>query len=132
MPDASSDLSLGLMAFVASLAHLTIAAAAKPGCAVDGQPWLCACSVEREGFLSNCTCLACNTECDENCGCRGLHACQNSAVSQRRPLRLGQDLAEVDAWGLDCYVRRNILDGKTCSSAGSPACTTCVPLAQSC
>ena len=38
-------------------------------------------------------------------------SCLNRAVTERRPVRLGQDAEEVDSWGMDCYVRRNIMDG---------------------
>ncbi len=38
--------------------------------------------------------------------------CLNRAVSARNTLQLGTDAEEVDSWGMDCYVRRNILDGK--------------------
>lgn len=37
--------------------------------------------------------------------------CLNRAVSERNTLKLGTDAEEVDSWGMDCYVRRNILDG---------------------
>lgn len=32
-------------------------------------------------------------------------------MSRREALVLGRDVEEVDAWGMDCYTRRNILDG---------------------
>ena len=35
----------------------------------------------------------------------------NRAVSARAALVLGVDVQEINAWGLDCYTRRNILDG---------------------
>lgn len=37
--------------------------------------------------------------------------CLNRAVTNRHTLRLGEDAEEVDSWGMDCYVRRNIMDG---------------------
>lgn len=47
------------------------------------------------------------------CSCAPCPAadCLNRAVSDRNTLKLGTDAAEVDSWGMDCYVRRNILDG---------------------
>lgn len=36
----------------------------------------------------------------------------NRAVSQSHGLVLGKDVDEIDVWGMDCYTRRNILDGK--------------------
>lgn len=39
------------------------------------------------------------------------------AVSERRPLRLGDDVLEVDSWGIDCYTRRNIQDAALQSGA---------------
>ncbi len=29
----------------------------------------------------------------------------------RQVLQLGQDVQEIDSWGLDCYTRKNIQDG---------------------
>ncbi|KAL4445829.1 hypothetical protein ABPG77_009028 [Micractinium sp. CCAP 211/92] len=67
-------------------------------------------SVVREGFDTRCSCLARNTECDAHCACHGSSDCLNRAVSARNTLQLGTDAEEVDSWGMDCYVRRNILD----------------------
>jgi hypothetical protein len=38
--------------------------------------------------------------------------CLNRAVTHRNTLQLGMDIDEVDSWGMDCYVRRNIMDGE--------------------
>ena len=38
-------------------------------------------------------------------------SCLNRAVTNRQTLQLGIDAQEVDSWGMDCYVRRNIMDG---------------------
>lgn len=67
-------------------------------------------NVVREGFETHCSCLARNTECDAHCACQGSPDCLNRAVSERNTLKLGTDAEEVDSWGMDCYVRRNILD----------------------
>ena len=69
------------------------------------------CSVDRECFSSRCTCLARNTECDDRCACSAEAGCLNRSVTRRQTLRLGEDAEEVDSWGMDCYVRRNIMDG---------------------
>ena len=37
----------------------------------------------------------------------------------RGSLKLGQDVVESDVWGLDCYTRRNILDGETQKGPGA-------------
>lgn len=39
------------------------------------------------------------------------------AVGERRPLRIGEDVLEVDSWGVDCYTRRNIQDAALQSGA---------------
>ena len=51
-------------------------------------------------------------ECGPDCGCARSGLCVNRAVQERRPLQLGRDIQEVNAWGIDCYTRRNIRDGK--------------------
>ncbi|KAG2481828.1 hypothetical protein HYH03_019206, partial [Edaphochlamys debaryana] len=40
-----------------------------------------------------------------------------AAVRSRRPLVLGREVVEVDAWGMDCYTRRNIFDAARESGA---------------
>lgn len=35
-----------------------------------------------------------------------------AAVRARRALKLGEQVVEVDCWGMDCYTRRNIFDGE--------------------
>ncbi|KAL4859889.1 Histone-lysine N-methyltransferase [Chlorella vulgaris] len=77
-------------------------------------------NVEREGFDTKCSCLARNTECDARCVCHGDDTCLNRAVSNRRILRLGEDADEVDSWGMDCYVRRNVMDAVLESGAFGP------------
>uniref|UniRef100_A0A1D2A1F6 SET domain-containing protein n=1 Tax=Auxenochlorella protothecoides TaxID=3075 RepID=A0A1D2A1F6_AUXPR len=75
-------------------------------------------------YRSGCACLAANTECDDACGCPAQE-CLNRAISQRQTLQLGVDVDERDAWGMDCYTRRNIqdavLDSKAFGQAKSPA-----------
>lgn len=66
---------------------------------------------ERAGFTSLCSCLARNTECDDRCACSAATGCLNRSVTARDTVKLGSDVQEVDSWGMDCYVRRNILDG---------------------
>lgn len=66
-------------------------------------------NVEAEGFVSGCTCLQRNTECDSACACSS-EVCLNRAVTNRKTLVMGVDVDEVDSWGMDCYTRRNILD----------------------
>ena len=51
-------------------------------------------------------------ECGPDCGCAGSGQCVNRAVQERHPLQLGNDILEVNAWGIDCYTRRNIRDGE--------------------
>lgn len=50
-------------------------------------------------------------ECGPACGCASGSSCLNRGVTNRQPLRLGKDVKEVDSWGMDCYTRRNIIDG---------------------
>ena len=69
------------------------------------------CSFSQEGFVTECDCLSRNTECDAHCACDAGGACLNRSVGLRRPLRLGEDVLEIDAWGFDCYTRRNFHDG---------------------
>ena len=75
-------------------------------------------SVEKEGFLTHCSCLARNTECDERCACAADPGCLNRSVTRRETVQLGRDAEEVDSWGMDCYVRRNILDGAPRGTGG--------------
>lgn len=70
----------------------------------------CSCSFEVEGFDTQCQCLQRNAECDANCACDSAR-CLNRSVGQRRPLRLGEDVGEINSWGFDCYTRRNFADG---------------------
>ena len=68
-------------------------------------------------FQTGCPCLAQNTECDACCSCKppvgsgDAEGCANRAASMRQVLQLGQDVQEIDSWGLDCYTRKNIQDG---------------------
>jgi len=78
-----------------------------------------ACRLEDAKFHTQCGCLGRNMECGPDCGCAGSGQCLNRAVQERRPLQLGKDLHEVNAWGIDCYTRRNIRDGKFTSMASS-------------
>ncbi|PRW58999.1 putative histone-lysine N-methyltransferase ATXR3 isoform X1 [Chlorella sorokiniana] len=75
---------------------------------------------ERAGFNSLCSCLARNTECDEHCACSAASGCLNRSVTARDTVKLGSDVQEVDSWGMDCYVRRNILDAVLESGAFGP------------
>ena len=76
-------------------------------------PTRVACSLEKEAFITECACLAKNTECGKSCGCISSgKRCMNSAIQRREALRLSADIQEVDTWGMDCYTRRNIHDGK--------------------
>ena len=64
--------------------------------------------------------------------------CLNRAVTRRDTLRLGDDVREIDSWGIDCYTRRNIQDGGragTClrlpcharpATRPSPLCVCCL------
>lgn len=69
------------------------------------------CSLEAERFNTQCSCLARNLECSSRCGCAQEGKCLNRAVSLRNALVLGKDVCEIDSWGMDCYTRRNIIDG---------------------
>ena len=75
--------------------------------------------MELGAFQTNCPCLAQNTECDGACSCAppgseggAAEGCANRAASMRGVLQLGQDVQEIDSWGLDCYTRKNIHDGR--------------------
>ena len=75
-------------------------------------------SMELGAFQTDCPCLARNTECDAACTClppgpgvAAAEGCANRAASMRQVLQLGQDVKEIDSWGLDCYTRKNIHDG---------------------
>ncbi len=70
------------------------------------------CRLEDATFETECNCLRRNMECGPDCGCAGSGLCVNRAVQERRPLQLGRDIQEVNAWGIDCYTRRNIRDGR--------------------
>lgn len=70
------------------------------------------CRLEDATFETHCDCLRRNMECGPDCGCAGSGMCVNRAVQERRPLQLGRDIQEVNAWGIDCYTRRNIRDGR--------------------
>jgi hypothetical protein len=50
-------------------------------------------------------------ECGPACGCASTDRCLNRAVTERHALKVGQDVKEVNSWGMDCYTRRNIQDG---------------------
>ena len=65
---------------------------------------------EAEAFQTGCACLADNMECGQGCACSEA-SCANRAVSRRRALVVGQDVSEGNVWGMDCYTRKNILDG---------------------
>lgn len=69
-------------------------------------------SLESETFITQCTCLSRNTECDETCGCsnEGPQACLNRAVTVRQTVKIDEDVEEINSWGTDCYTRRNIQD----------------------
>ena len=84
-------------------------------------------SLEMEAFDTECACLKSNLECGPNCGCAEAArrrkqfsedptstefpaACANRAVTRRETLVLNKDVQEVNAWGMDCYSRRNIVD----------------------
>jgi hypothetical protein len=69
-------------------------------------------SLEAETFITQCTCLSRNTECDETCGCakKGAPACLNRAVTTRQTVKIDEDVEEINSWGMDCYTRRNIQD----------------------
>ncbi|EFN57451.1 hypothetical protein CHLNCDRAFT_142939 [Chlorella variabilis] len=44
-------------------------------------------------------------------GCSGQHCKSRQDLGlYKHTLRLGEDAEEVDSWGMDCYVRRNIMD----------------------
>ena len=66
-------------------------------------------SLEKESFETQCACLSRNTECDDSCGCDNKR-CLNRAVTRRETVRLGEDVEEINSWGMDCYTRRNIQD----------------------
>ena len=68
------------------------------------------CRWEAEAFQTGCACLADNMECGQGCACSEA-TCANRAISRRRALVVGQDVSEGNVWGMDCYTRKNILDG---------------------
>jgi len=70
------------------------------------------CSLVQEAFITECSCLRRNTECDENCVCHTTGRCLNRAVQLGQGLRIGPDVREINSWGFDSYTRRNIHDGE--------------------
>ena len=64
--------------------------------------------------MTPCSCLSRNTECDDTCGCAAKEgetsACLNRAITHRATVKLGEDVEEINSWGMDCYTRRNIQD----------------------
>ena len=89
-------------------------------------------------FQTGCPCLAQNTECDAACACKppggagDAQGCANRAASERRVLQLGQDVQEIDPWGLACYTRNNIHDGTAADSFCVYQHTLELPVHQSC
>ena len=75
-------------------------------------------NMEQGCFKTQCPCLALNTECDASCQCQpprqagDPEGCANRAVTLGHALQMGKDVQEIDAWGLDCYSRKNIQDGE--------------------
>ena len=82
------------------------------------------CRWEAEAFQTSCECLGNNMECGQGCSCTRT-TCANRAISQRNALAVGRDVREGNVWGMDCYTRRNILDGQ---SVLDPALSSYVPL----
>lgn len=83
--------------------------------------------LEADAFQTQCACLATNMECGAACGCKQA-SCANRAISRRSSLKLGSDVVESDVWGLDCYTRRNILDGvitNLSTAAQAYSCSCC-------
>ena len=76
-------------------------------------------SLEAGSFQTNCSCLSRNTECDDRCMCAETE-CLNRFVSKRQTVRLGEDVEEINSWGMDCYTRRNIQDVVLESQAYGP------------
>ena len=78
-------------------------------------------SLEAESFVTPCSCLSRNTECDDTCGCAAKEgetsACLNRAITHRATVKLGEDVEEINSWGMDCYTRRNIQDAMLESQA---------------
>ena len=79
---------------------------------------LCSCSLVQEAFITECSCLRRNTECDEKCVCHTTGRCLNRAVQLGQGLRMGPDVREINSWGFDSYTRRNIHDGRHVGSGG--------------
>lgn len=81
-------------------------------------------SLEAETFVTACSCLSRNTECDDTCGCSAKEgealACLNRAVTRRDTVKIGEDVEEINSWGMDCYTRRNIQDVLLESQAFGP------------
>ena len=70
------------------------------------------CSLVQEAFITECTCLQRNAECDEHCVCHTTGRCLNRAVQLHQGLQVGSDVQEIDSWGYDSYTRKNIHDGE--------------------
>jgi hypothetical protein len=63
--------------------------------------------------------------------CPPADDCLNRAVTHRRTLKLGEDAQEVNSWGMDCYVRRNIMDGGCAAPGLVLACPAACPACSS-
>ena len=61
--------------------------------------------------MTKCACLRRNQECTVECECSSTGKCRNRGVTARAALKMDADVREVNAWGIDCYTRRNIMDG---------------------
>lgn len=58
---------------------------------------------------SECNCFKNRVECGETCGCSPEN-CSNRQMSLKQSLKLGEDVEERTAWGIDVCTAFNIHD----------------------
>ena len=66
-------------------------------------------SLEKGNWTSKCKDRHNNMECDPNvCGCKGN--CKNQSITNNNMKKLGIDVEERYAWGIDLFTFRNLID----------------------
>jgi len=59
-------------------------------------------------FQGKCECRNANVECTDACGCDPAKCC-NRPVQKKQAYKLGKDLRQQEAFGIDCYTRLQLL-----------------------
>lgn len=59
-------------------------------------------------ILTLCNCAKNKVECSESCGCN-VKTCENRQMSMNQALKLGIDVEERIAWGIDMCTASNLL-----------------------